>query len=493
MTDREVDVLVVGAGPVGLTAAILLRRLGLTVDIVERREGPQRAPAAHVVNARTFEIWRQAGIDVDALRMLAQDPETAGWVHWVTKLGGPSLGCLPFEQQGDDTLDVTPTPLRNLSQHRIEPHLRDELHVLGVDVRYATTWRAATQTASAVISTVDDHSVTSRWLLACDGAGSPVRHSLGIEPIGPTRLASFVMTHFRADLRATLPYTGVLFWICDPDAGGTFVAHGDDEWVYMHPFDPNEHDASTFTPSRCRALVEAALADPGIDFEILTISPWIMTAQVAERYRSNRAFLVGDAAHRYPPTGGLGLNSGVADAHNLAWKIAAVHAGADDALLDTYEAERHPVAERFAEVSLANAMRLFEVPIAIAENGDVAAAIANQATHFDMLGLQLGYCYGAPQAGVPDDAVRRFEPRADVGARLPHGWVTRDDERCSTLDLVPLGSPVTIGGPGCEASVDLVVGRDFDDPDGWWDRRIGLGPSGRIAVRPDQHVAQRWA
>jgi 2,4-dichlorophenol 6-monooxygenase len=498
MAAEILDVLVVGAGPSGLTAAYLFHRLGLRVRVVDRRHGPQRAPAAHVINPRTFEIWRQAGLDVDRMRGFAQDPADAGHVCWVERLGGRMLGRLPFEQQGDDVLAVTPTPLRNLSQHHIEPLLRDELAADGVAVEYSCEWRAAIQDVDGVTSTLagpaGEEAVRSRWLLACDGAGSPVRRWLGIRPVGPARLQSFVMTHCAVNLRALAgDEPGVLYWICDPDAGGAFVSHGlETEWVYMFPFDPETEHPASFTPDRCEKLVRAALAGPDVELEIVAVSPWHMTAQVAERYRDGRVFLAGDAAHRFPPTGGLGLNSGVGDVHNLAWKLAAVTAGtAPDTLLDTYESERRPVAERNCDVSLANALKLAEVPVAIAERGDVPAAIANQATHFDMLGLQLGYRYGAPAGGVPDDAIRTFTPTAEPGSRLPHGWIVRDAERISTLDLVPLARAIEIGGPETEA--EIVVGRDFDDPEGWWPAVIGLPPQGRLRVRPDQHIETRIA
>lgn len=491
-----VDVLVVGAGPVGLTAAYLLHRLGLTVRIVERRAGPQRAPAAHVVNARTFEVWRQAGIDVDRLRSLALDPADAGHVDWVDRLGGDLVGRVTFEQQGDDVLAVTPTPLRNLSQHRLEPVLRDELEALGVAVEYSSEWQAGDKGRDGVTSTVRREAgaevVDSRWLLACDGAASPIRRWTGIEPEGPARLQSFVMVHLAADLRDLVgPHPAVLHWVCGIDGGGAFVSHGPDrEWVYMHPFDPDADPAESFTPARAEAIVRAAIARADVPLEVLTVGSWHMTAQVATCYRAERVFLVGDAAHRFPPTGGLGLNTGVQDAHNLAWKLATVERGdASDALLDTYEAERRPVAQRCADVSLANAMKLLEVPVALADHGDVEAAVRAQETHFDMLGLQLGFRYGAPDAGVADDAVRTFTPTAHVGDRLPHGWVERDGRRCSTLDLVPLDRPVEIGGPA--SSAEIVVGRDVDDPDDWWGTVVGLPPAGVLRVRPDQHVEAR--
>lgn len=527
--DVDVDVLVVGAGPVGLTAALLLQRLGRTVAVVERRDGPSRAPAAHAVNARTFEIWRQIGLDVDALRAEAQDPADAGMVHWVRKLGGEVIASLPYERQGDEQLAVTPTPLRNLSQHRLEPRLVEALAAAGVPVHYGHQWESAdldrAATTEGVTSSVAGPSgtatVASRWLLACDGASSPVRRRLGIVPEGPHRIQSFVMVHLAADLRPLVgDEPGVLFWICDAATGGTFVSHGiDREWVYMHAYDPDVEDAAAYTPERCEALVRAALADPDVPFEVLTVATWTMTAQVAPRFRDGRVFLVGDAAHRFPPTGGLGLNTGVADAHNLAWKLAAVDRGAaDSALLDTYERERRPVAQRNAEVSLENALKIIEVPIALGADPDpvvfqanidatladpegrarVVAAIEHQAPHFDLIGLQLGYAYdlagaeGAPADEGADDG-RAYVPSSDPGGRLPHGWVRRAGTTCSTLDLIPLDHPVLIAGPTCTAvDADLRMGVDIDDPDGWWSTTLGLPDDGALLVRPDQHIADRW-
>lgn len=540
MNTIDTDVLVVGGGPTGLTTALLLARAGLRFHLVERRPGPQRAPAAHVVNARTFEIWRQAGADMARIFAIAKNPRDAGAVHWVTRLGGEILGSLPFERQGDDVLVLTPTPLRNLSQHRLEPLLALDLAAAcGQAPHYSHRWEGSREDAAGVTSTLRNldsdevHEVRSRYVIGADGAGSPVRKSLGIACLGPDRIQGFVMIHFEADLRSVVKdHPGVLYWVSDPAAGGTFVAHDiDREWVYMQPWDPDSETAGAFDAARSEALVRRAMArGADIPIRIVTIAPWIMTSQVAERYREGRIFLAGDAAHRFPPTGGLGLNTGVQDAHNLVWKIAAVEKGwAGTGLLDTYESERRPVAAYNAEQSLANAMRLFEVPIAMGttdlpdaaarsfaamlvdegRRAEVGAAIANQAEHFDMLGLQLGYRYagdaivddGSPLPVVAN-AVREFVATSRPGSRLPHGWVGAEGATVSTLDLVARdaftllvrdGSAWAAAVRRVAAPIRVVVwGRDVDDDGDWWRRVAALDDGGALLLRPDQHVAARF-
>jgi 2-polyprenyl-6-methoxyphenol hydroxylase-like FAD-dependent oxidoreductase len=523
----DVPVLIVGAGPVGMTASILLAQQGVRSLVVERRESVQRAPAAHVVNARTFEILRAAGVDMAAIAAACKDPSDAGRVRWVMTLTGEELGSLPFERQGDEVLTFTPTPLRNLSQHRLEPillqHLRRQANA---SLRFEHEWEAAEQDADAVTSRVRDvdaarsFEVRSRWLLAADGAGSRVRKALGIEPIGPPRLASFVMIHFAANLRSLVgDRPAVLYFTNDPASRGVFVAHDiDSDWVFMHQWDPERESAEDYGVERCAAIVRRAMGTAAVEFVIRTLSTWNMSAQVAERYREERTFLIGDAAHRFPPTGGLGLNTGVQDAHNLGWKIAAVEAGwAPEALLDSYEIERRPVARENADVSMRNAAKMLEVVQALGPGGDgkrgaVRAAIANQAEHFDMLGLQLGFQYERG-AIVPDGSarpacgnpVREFVPCGRPGARVPHGWTPRDGERVSTLDLLPPDRFTLITGRAGAAWIEaaaaiatpplrcVAIGRDVADTDGAWTALLGIENDGALLVRPDQHVAWRSA
>lgn len=531
-------VLVVGGGPVGLATSLLLTQQGIDHVVVERRVGPQPAPAAHVTNARTFEILRSAGVDMTRVLDACQDPADGAWVRWVTTLVGDELGRVPFELQHriDELDDVTPTPLRNLSQHRLEPILRDHVDTL-VD---GVEWTGATQDADGVTSTLRELSgatstVRSDYLIAADGAGSRVRAWLGIAMEGPDVLQNFIMIHAAADLRtlvADRPAT--LYWTMDPDVRGVFVAHDlASTWVFMKDWDPEVEDVASYTPERCAALFRAAAGTDDCELTVEHVLPWRMSCQIAERYGDGRVFLVGDAAHRFPPTGGMGLNTGVADAHNLVWKLAATERGwAPPGLLDSYAAERRPVAEHNAAKSLDNAVRMFDVFVACGVGGSdedsregfdaalateegraaIARAVEGQDEHFDMLGLQLGFTYPPATGVVVDDGsepitvgnpVREYAPSTRPGGRLPHAWVHRDGSRLSTLDLVPhdryvlvtassawaRGAAAVSDGPVPLAVVQ--VGADVSDPDGVWDAVSGLGADGAVLVRPDQHVAWR--
>jgi 2-polyprenyl-6-methoxyphenol hydroxylase-like FAD-dependent oxidoreductase len=401
-------------------------------------------------------------------------------------------------------LTVTPTPLRNLAQHILEPVLVDELSGMGIAVEYSTQWLSMVQQDESVVSTVskngNDEDISAKYLLGCDGASSAVRRASGIVMEGPDNLQSFAMIHFTADLSSlTRECPGVLYWLCDQGMGGTLISHGgDNEWVYMHPVDANY--VIDKSPNDFESMVRSVLVDAPVDIKILKTSSWTMTSQIADRYRDGRVFLVGDAAHRFPPSGGMGLNSGVQDAHNLAWKLHAVITGqSPDSLLDTYDPERRPVAQRNAQASLENAFKMIEVFEALGklDQEGLTDAINNQQTHFDMFGLQMGFRYElegstTPNAPLSDDVIRNYTPSTEPGCRLPHGWLTRNDQRISSLDLIGLTETTVIAGPTAEVDGNcLQIGRDFDDPDNWWGTILDLPNDAYITVRPDQHVASR--
>ena len=522
MTDNATDILIVGAGPVGLTGALIAHELGLSVRIIERRPTAQSAPAAHVINARTFEIWRQIGLDVEKIRSSAQSPEKAGLVHWVTRLGEKVLGTLQYEQQGDDNLSVTPPPLRNLSQHLLEPLLVSELKNRGVHVEYASTWDSFSESSDDITSTVSkdgqSENISSKWLIACDGASSSVRNACGISMVGPDNLQKFFTVHFKADLNSlTASNPGILYWICDPRAGGTLISHGgDNEWVYMYPI--AEDDEAQMSPSECDQLIRNAIVPTSATITVLRQSSWTMTSQIADSYRLRRVLLAGDAAHRFPPSGGMGLNTGVGDIHNLMWKINRIEEGfADSSLLDTYDKERRPIAERNAQASMDNAFKMFDVFMALGIDPDkeiaysnlnkvlqdsealevLDRAIQNQATHFDMLGLQIGYRYILPTSTtdlepLTDEIIRNYRPSVEVGNRLPHGWLEQNGEKISSLDLVSLDEYSIIGGSDFVSELPhFKIGRDFQDTENWWSQILGLSSNEGLLVRPDQHIELR--
>ena len=397
----------------------------------------------------------------------------------------------------------------------------------------------ATRDADGVVSQVRNlatgevEEIRSRYLLAADGAGSRIRKWIGIEMQGPPKLQTFVMVHFEANLRKYVAdHPGILYWLLDPEAGiAGFVAHDiDREWVLMIPYDDELESSDDYPPERCEDIIRAAIG-PGEhpQIEVQQVGTWNMSAQVAVHYRDGDVFLIGDSAHRFPPTGGLGLNSGVQDVHALAWRLAAVLGGSvPESLLDSYEHERRPVALHNTEQSLHNAVKLGEVPkaLGVLEEATTArmeatladpdaragllAAIENQAEHFDMLGLQLGYRYddGAvvtdgTQPPALANPVREYVATSRPGARLPHAWVERDGRRVSTLDLTEPGtftlltaSPderwdaAAAGVPGAPVRI-VSVGREVVDVDGGWAKVSELGADGALLVRPDQHVGWR--
>ncbi|MGH1492065.1 MAG: FAD-dependent monooxygenase [Acidimicrobiales bacterium] len=534
--DVDVDVLIVGAGPVGMLGGILASRHGLSSLVVERRDGPQKSPAAHVVNARTFEICRQAGLDMDRIYAASKDSAEAGHVNFVTRLNGDLIGRLPFERQGDGCLDFTPTPLRNLSQHRFEPILADELcSAPGAELRYRHQWEHSDQLDDVVVSDILDleagetSRVRSRYVIGCDGAGSRVRKLLGIEMVGPPLLQCYLMIHFGADLRElTADRPGVLHFVLDPEAPGTFIAHdAESDWVFMHAIDPSIETVDDYTDDRCLSIVERAAgieltADSGFEAEILGRGTWWMSSQTVESMGEGAIFLAGDAAHRFPPTGGLGLNSGVQDIHGLMWRLGAVTAGrASPALLESYAAERIPVARNNAHQSLTNAIKLIALPAALgtdveptskrlhtsladpAKVDEIAAAVELQREHFDLFGLQLGYVYGegalvAEEPAAEPSSPSEYEPTARPGARLPHAWLS-EVGGSSTLDLVPIDRPVLVSfgdhavwadALGAAEVATVRVGVDTPVLNSW--RQVcDVGDSGAILVRPDHHVAWR--
>ena len=498
--------------------------------MIDKRLETLSAPKAHAINARTLEICESIGISANHLRQLGANANDGGDVRFVGTLSGPEFGCLPYERQDEGAFEFTPFPLSNIPQPVFEEELSK--HVRGndrIDFRRGVECTVLKESGDCVEATLvntdsDEESVDSfSYVIAADGAGSKIRQSLDIEMEGPEALADYLMIHFSADLRPmTEGRRGVLYFLFEPGVSGALIAYDHAKtWVLMHGWNPELENREDYDDARCLELVEKAIGQPLPDTKIENVSPWTMTAQVANHYRRGRIFLAGDAAHRIPPAGGLGINSGAGDVQNLAWKLAAVLQGeAGESILDTYEVERQPVARNNNEQSLNNAAKLFDLVIAlhgldpektaeryaaVAENPgafpDLTEAVQAQKPHFDSFDLQLGYRYASDAihepAPIPEIVdVSNYQPSWDAGAHFPHRWVVSEGDRKPLQTLMDASRFTLLSGPDAaelqSSEIDqLRWGADYEDADNWEDQ-TGLSGSGAVLIRPDGHIAARF-
>lgn len=520
----KTDVLIVGAGPVGMLAGLFLARQGVSAVIVDRRFERLTAPKAHAVNPRTLEMCDQAGLSGDLIRSHGAPVSLSGDVRFVSHLGGTEFGALPYERQTEAARAITPFPLINMSQPKFEGLIAAELqNCENVGLLRGAECTALSQDENGVTAQITLRGteaplkIEAAYAIAADGAGSPIRGQLGIEMEGPEALENFMMIHCEGDLgHITGNKPGVLYFTMDPASPGTFIFFDDNKtWVFMLPYKSAEESADAFDEARCKAEITKALGGKEAAFTVRTISPWAMSAQIATQYQQGRIFLAGDAAHRFPPTGGLGLNTGAGDAQNIAWKLAHVLKGKAGAeLLDTYEVERRPVAQHNSGQSLTNAAKIFDLIVALygpdpAAQAEHFAALVNdpdqqairdgveaQRPHFDSIRLQLGYRYGSTAlVGAPDvpaDSemdISKYEASYDVGALVPHEWLAEGEPilRQLAMDRFTLVR-------GCEAEAPACNGHDlagFTYPT-CWREKTGLPNEGALLIRPDGHIAARY-
>ncbi|CAK7236556.1 hypothetical protein SEUCBS140593_009659 [Sporothrix eucalyptigena] len=448
---HNVPVLIVGAGPAGLLSAYMLSKLGIQSYVIEKYPERLAAPKAHALSPRSLEICRQVGLDTAKMRKIGTPRDDAYWVNFVTNLSGERIGVLPYERMDAKVLDATPEIIHNIPQPEFEKFVADELESdPNVQISKGIAYVTSRQDADSVTTTVEERSTKSRWeitsqhVLACDGARSTVRQDLGIESEGEDGYETMMTIHFNADLRPVVKdRVGMLHWIVDPACSGFIIAYdlGGNQ-VLISNFDSKKHPADTWDQALARRVVTAAIGQD-IPFKVLSYRPWLLSRKVAKQYRQGNIFLVGDAAHSFPPTGGLGLNSGIADAHNIVYKIAAVHNGwAKDSILDSYDADRRQIALINSAQSVKNGKKIFSFLKALGTAGIddvekarenlhksihdptkqeiIAREVEGQREHFDNLEIHIGYTYGSKDA--PPNA-SDFTPKFVPGARVPHAWI----------------------------------------------------------------------
>ncbi len=515
----EVPVLIVGGGPVGLTASALLSRHGVPSLLVERHPGTSIHPKARGINPRTMEIYRQCGVD-DAVRAAGLPPDKAQFIIWARSLAGEELERRVPGRARAASASLTPARHCLCAQDDLEPVLRRFAEGLGPGrLRFRAELASFVDDDHGITATVSgpegQTKVRARYVIAADGARSRVREALGVAMHGVAALYRSVNVLMHADLTPWVAHRpAALYFIEQPGLRATFLTiNGANRWGFLINL-PIEASVEEYTPERCAEVIRQSAGVPDLPVEILGVDPWVAAAQVASTYRRGHVFLAGDAAHHMPPTGGFGLNTGVGDVHNLAWKLAAVfHGWAGPDLLDTYEAERLPYGRAITEQSLANSLSMGRGTAPGANAGDGAAGRARP-EFLNEIGMVFGARYesaavvpdGTPPPEVPNP-VTDYVPVARPGHRAPHVWLERNGQTVSTLDLFDGGFTLLAGSAGGrwrDAALRLArrsgvplsaytVGAagDLGDPDAAWSAVYGLDADGAVLVRPDGHVAFR--
>ena len=570
---KTVDVLVVGGGGCGLALSVFLADLGVDFLTVERNAGTSILPKAHYLNQRSMEIMRQHGLSTD-IHAQGTPAYNRSRAKWYTSFGGdgPLDGRTIYETGslgGHGThrlvanLDHSPSDSENLPQLRLEPLIRRHAEARGAGrISFSTELIAFEQDRDGVTATLRDtgtnetERVRATYMIGADG-GRTIGRALGIAMVGPSKLITQIGVHFEADLSRYYPDDRVLLnWLKPPTRPGVsvLVAMGPGKWGRHSPewsigFAKGPHHPAKLSDAEAIGEIRALLGIPDLPVTVRCITEWAVEGVLADRYREGRVFLAGDAAHRHPPTTGLGLNTGIQDAHNLAWKLARVLSGAaHDRLLDSYEAERRPIGAFNVEWALNaffNHMLLEMSIVAVHPNnlsevhtpehvmGAFAGLFADtpngrmrrrrletvfetQDIEFFPNDVDLGFTYESA-AIVPDGtpALARdafggaYAPTTRPGHRLPHCWLDDGETRLSTHDLVGPGKTfVLITGKGGRPWVDaaaraaaalgvairsVVVDRDGDlvDAEGRWRDLRQIASDGAILVRPDNIVAWR--
>ncbi|MFI6850140.1 FAD-dependent monooxygenase [Kitasatospora sp. NBC_00085] len=502
--DDTVPVLIVGGGYAGLATSLFLSHHGVRSLLVDRHAGVAVQGRARGINPRTMEIYRPLGIEplikeagrpFDADSGVVRCANLSSEWNWIMQQDSPR--ALPEFTAGEFGM---------ADQSTVEPVLAGAAREKGAEIRHYTQCVEIEQDDEGVTAVVEDRAtgdrrtVRAQYLVACDGYRGTIREQVGIARSGRGAIRSYVSFVIKADLSDLMTKTA-LFWIIGgAGASGGFVTHAvPGQWGVALTYDPAVESPEDYTVERC---AEAAKALIGRDqpVEVLDKAAWEEAVAVADAYRAGRVFLVGDAAHVWPPAGALGANSAVQDAHNLAWKLAAVVKGqAGDALLDSYEAERRAVAVELADLTVRSQESRFG-PTPQEDPLEPTLCILAQL-------YSSSATLGAEHTGVIGEQV---EQRARPGSRAPHLWLDHEGRRIGVHDLFhdaftlvtgPAGNEWTRAAAEAAAHTSVPVrayrvgpasaGADLVDVEANWAARYRLGHGGAVLVRPDGYVAWR--
>lgn len=514
MPDIEVPVLIVGGSLVGMSTALLLGHHGVRSLAVEHHHGTAIHPRAAQISQRTMEVFRT--VDVEQIVRQKSDEVFVqdGAILAVETLAGKEIERY-IANLNEGVTDVSPCKRCFISQSLLEPLLKSRALELGAELRFATEMVSFEQDADGVTAVIRDRdnykisTVRAQYMVAADGARSPVRERLQIQMKGHGTFSKSITIYFRANVEPLMRNRNLtVIYVFNPVLRGFFRIEKPFQSGFLVVNIVNDSgrpltDVSTgLTEQRCLELVRAALGRDDIPVTIENVMHWDSAADVAEHFRAGRILIAGDAAHVMPPNGGFGGNTGVQDAHNLAWKLALVlKAAAGPGLLSTYEPERRPASAFTVE----QAYTRYVVRVAPDLPADEHQPLAND------LNIEMGYIYHSA-AVIPDDPrdgkvhESPRESKGRPGTRAPHVWINRGGQKISTLDLFGRNFALLAGAEGsavCEsaraAAEQAKIGLDIHrvgadglaDPYGGFGAAYGIAPAGAVLVRPDGFVAWR--
>lgn len=523
----EIPVLVVGGASVGLTMAAELGTRGVRTMLVEPRTEVNPHPRANAVGNRTMEYFRRWGVDT-AITGKGIPADYPADYHWVSSMHGHHLhrlSMLSYAQLEQARNSGSADPMHEMywspylktivGQQHVERALKDYVVSLdSVDARFGWVLRDFTQDdkgVTAQIECLEDQrieEVRCAYMVGCDGGQSLVRTQLGVDMSGRSGMARFISIYFRCpDLMQvhSFGHGNIYFPLRKEYRGFLLNWDGGTLWTY-HLILP---DGADWQSVDAQAAVLALLGKQ-VPVEVIEVQPWTAHALVADQYMKGRVLLAGDAAHKFTPTGGLGMNTGVGDAVELGWKLDAVLKGwAPPELLSTYHSERHPIGVRNTLEAADNFDKLFSVMQHGAElDGDDEAGEQLRQTLSEELkrqekilassGVLLGYRYNDTPICVPDgsaepvDDPRRYHPTARPGHRAPHVWLTPD---CSILDVLGEGFTLldfSTGNAGADwVEAAAALGVPLKHCSIRHDGARALYAADLVLVRPDMMVAWR--